>query len=194
MHVIGLSGPKGSGKDTVGEIIKSLVPMSRTIAYADPIKAVIQSLFDLDPSSNEQYDLFKRTAVEYSLTGYLRNSVEGRHLVREIGMLMRSYNENQFTSYVEDQIKHNPSKLWVVTDMRFENELRSLKHLDAVLINVVRPGFEYDGHVTESGFPEGTFHYTIVNQGDRSDLVMQVECLLDNIFSTWSCDETHSWA
>lgn len=191
--MIGISGPKGSGKDTVGQIITQLAPISKTIAYADPIKRVIQHLFDLNPESNEQYDLFKRTKVEYGLSGHLQHGVEGRHLVREIGMLMRSYNENQFTDYVEEQIRREPNKLWVVTDMRFDNELRSLQKMNAVLINVMRPGYRYDGHVTETGFDRTLFDHTIINDGNIDDLTRTVDSVLEDIFLKWSCDETHSW-
>lgn len=189
--MIAISGPKGSGKDTVGQIIQQLTPQSRTIAYADPIKRVIQHLFDLNPENNDQYDLFKRTSVHYQLNGYLDNGVEGRHLVREIGMLMRSYDENQFTRYVEEQIKLNPSKLWIVTDMRFNNELISLRKLNATIVQVVRPGYKFDGHATETGFSDDVFDYTIVNDGNMDDLTRHVEDVLDDILLKWSCDETH---
>lgn len=191
--MIAISGPKGSGKDTVGQMIKEYVPQSKTIAYADPIKKVIQHLFDLDPESNEQYDLFKRSYVGYTLSGYISNNVEGRHLVREIGMLMRSYNENQFTDYVEEQIKRDPNKLWIVTDMRFNNELISLQKLGAILIKVSRPGYNYDGHVTETGFSDDVFDYNILNTGTTETLSLSVASVVDDIFLKWSCDETHSW-
>ena len=87
-YVIAFTGPKGSGKDTAASIANKLIPNSEVIAFADPIKEVIMSLFDL--ATVEQYDMFKRTQLNYTLPGYLSHGVPGRNVVREIGMLMRS--------------------------------------------------------------------------------------------------------
>jgi len=116
--IIALTGAKGSGKDTVAGIIKAKYDNVATIAFADPIKNVVQHIFNLDPSGVDQYDLFKRTDLNFQLPGYLSQSVHARHVVREIGMLMRGYNEKQFADYVEEQFKQHPDKLWVITDQQ----------------------------------------------------------------------------
>ena len=53
--------------------------------------------------------------------------------------------------YVEDKIKDNPNVNWVVTDVRFPNEVELIKRLGGVLIEINREGYTYDQHVTESG-------------------------------------------
>lgn len=46
MTIIGLMGKARHGKDTVGAIIRSLIPKSETIALADPIKSICREIFD----------------------------------------------------------------------------------------------------------------------------------------------------
>lgn len=155
--IIALCGAKGSGKDTVAKKIGELyshVSRVKTVAFADPIKKMVQHIFDLDPSSEDQYDKFKRTQVTYDLRGYMTHTVTGRHVVREIGMLMRSYNESQFVKYVNDAIDSNPGWIWVVTDLRFDNELEFLRNKGAFIVKLKRADASSDGHITERGFDD----------------------------------------
>lgn len=181
MQIIALTGTKGSGKDTVGSLIQAMVPESKTIAFADPIKKVIQGLFDLDKNDIDQYDKFKRGFMEYSLPGYFRHSVPSRHIVREVGMLMRSYDEEQFCRYVLTQMIHNPNVLWIVTDLRFDNELKMVKGLGGIVVRIQRPNYKPDGHITEQGFADDVIDYNIVNDKDMNALKQQVEAVMKDI-------------
>lgn len=179
--MIALTGPKGSGKDTVARMIVEQYDNVKTIAFADPIKKVIQRLFDLDPSNNDQYDLFKRTSVSYQLPGWHNHSVSGRDLVREIGMLMRGYDDFQFNAYVIDHVNTKDADLWVVTDVRFDNEFELMRDLDVPIIQITRPGCDYDGHATERGFADKTVDFTIANDGSLSDLNTKTGIIVNNI-------------
>lgn len=193
LKVIALTGPKGSGKDTVGHLIKQyfIAPAWRahTIAFADPIKDVVKDLFDLE--TTQEYDDFKRTTINFSLPKMImcdmqQYQIEGRHLVREIGMLMRKYDQNQFTNYVIDEIKYHPNDVWVVTDLRFDNEWLALKQLGAKLINIKRPNYEYDGHITERGFNESLVDHQLLNDGDLAYLKTRVNSVMDSIMKEWA--------
>lgn len=189
MKVVALTGPKGSGKDTVGQLIGELYPdyKVKTIAFADPVKKVVQHLFDLNPESVDQYDLFKRTDVEYSLPGHLSHKVPGRHLVREIGMLMRKYDERQFTDYVFDTITSDHARLttmkmiYVITDMRFDNEYTMVKSFGGKIIKILRPNYHYDGHITERGFDDHLVDYKLMNDGDLEYLKTRVQIVMNSV-------------
>lgn len=164
--IIALTGSKGSGKDTVANFIAELYSHKtrcRKIAFADPIKKEIQHIFDLDPTNEKQYDLFKRTRVVYDLPGYLTHGTSGRHVVREIGMLMRRYNVNQFVDYVDHMIDSNPDDLWIVTDLRFDNEYMFLKERGAIVVKVTKPDLPHDAHITERGFDDNLCDVVFVN-------------------------------
>jgi hypothetical protein len=161
--VIGLHGAKGSGKDQFYKAVKAAFPLRviRKIAYADPIKNEVSDIFKLN--SEEDYDNFKRTFLEFKLGGGFVHQVEGRHVVREIGMLMRRYDEHQFVRHVEEGIRKEPDTIWCVTDLRFANELNSIKHLNGIVIKIKRSGFDFDGHVTEKEFPDNVCDHIIYN-------------------------------
>lgn len=96
---------------------------------------------------------------------------------------------------------------WVVTDVRFNNEVRSIKGRGGLLINVIRPfeqrypehkefadGFDYDkvdlkeadpkmyaklNHTTETELNDyDGFDYTLVNDGTLEDLLEKVKEVL----------------
>lgn len=186
LKMIALTGPKGSGKDTVARLITEQYDDVKTIAFADPIKKVINDLFELDPSNNDQYDAFKRTHVTYQLPGYMSHAVYGRELVREIGMLMRGYDDYQFNQYVVDRVNSESANLWIVTDVRFNNEFQLMKSMMVPIIQITRSGCNYDGHVTERGFAPGTVDFTITNDGSLADLNTQTENIVKKIMKEWA--------
>jgi hypothetical protein len=186
MKIIALTGPKGSGKDTVAEIIKHKYGTFynvKSIAFADPLKVVIQGLFNLE--TKEQYDLFKRADVSYQLPGHLTEQVEGRRLVREIGMMMRQYDDKQFTQYVWKEIAADPNALWVVTDLRFDNEYMMLKQLGAKIVKITRPQYEYDGHITERAFDDHLVDKILHNDGDLEYLNIRTDVVMTSILKEW---------
>lgn len=178
MKIVALTGPKGSGKDTVADIICRKLKHVKRVAFADPIKAVVQHIFLLDETDNYEYDRLKRSRLEV-YGGDLETtwkSIEGRHVVREIGMLMRSYDTSQFTKYVEREIVNamGYAEIFVVTDLRFDNEYEMLKFHGAEIVKIARPDYHYDGHVTERGFGDDTVDRIIDNNGSLEALEEQV--------------------
>ena len=178
MKVIALTGPKGSGKDTVADIIVNNHQYVTRVAFADPIKTIVQHIFKLDKTNNNQYDRIKRSRIEIcggDLETTWKN-VDGRHVVREIGMVMRSYDPSQFTKYVSDQIvkARDHSKIFVVTDLRFDNEYIMLKEYGAEIVKITRPDYHYDGHITERGFNDYLVDRIINNASSLEALEEQV--------------------
>lgn len=170
LKVIALTGPKGSGKDTVAKIFQNILGNNvHQVAFADPIKNEILRLFDL--KGIDDYDAFKRTEVSFEVNNFNRK-IEGRHLVREIGMMMRAYDEEQFNLYVKHKILYKPKDVWVVTDLRFDNEYEMLKHIGAVIVKVVNNRVKVDdSHITERGFDSDLIDFVLPNHGSMEMLV-----------------------
>jgi len=163
--VIGLHGAKGSGKDQFYKAAKEGFPELdiRKVAYADPIKNQICRIFNLD--GEDEYDSFKRTSLQFSLENNNPYNVDGRQVVREIGMLMRSYDESQFTKYVETEIEKAPNAIWCITDVRFMNEVISILHnLNGMIVKINRSGYTFDGHVTETEIPNEMCRHVIKSE------------------------------
>lgn len=183
--IIALCGAKGSGKDTVAKRIRALYPNVEveTIAFADPIKQKVQHLFQLRADSDAQYDRFKRTRVVYDLAGDTTYAVAGRHVVREIGMMMREYDEWQFINYVDQTIRANPTKLWIVTDLRFDNEYEFLSKRGAFVVKVTRAGCGFDQHISERGFEDAQCHAVLNNDTSLSELDDQIVEIFDKVIN-----------
>jgi energy-coupling factor transporter ATP-binding protein EcfA2 len=191
LKVIAITGPKGSGKDTIGQIIKENYTDVETIAFADPIKKEIQHIFQLDLGSNEDYDRFKRSNLTAHSTfrdtdvPTTWKNISGRHVVREIGMLMRRYDEKQFAAYVKQKIQEQPNKIWVVTDLRFDNEYTMLKDIGAKFVKIKRPAYTYDGHITEREFNDSQVDRIIMNDNSLEYLRIRIEVVMKNIMKEW---------
>jgi hypothetical protein len=189
-RIIALTGSKGAGKDTVSKFMKEYGKQNgldvRSVAFADPIKKEISRLFDLDPSDNLQYDLFKRTDVSFQLPGFINHTVSARHLVREIGMLMRKYDEDQFIRYVFRTIDANPQAIWIVTDMRFKQEYDLLKHVyNSKKIKIKRENQEKDNHITEIGFDDSMVDFIIENFKTENELKVLSLNIFQTILKEW---------
>lgn len=196
MKIIALTGAKGSGKDTVGDIMQALstsidyvvgwrVPVKK-IAFADPIKRQIEHIFNLNTNNNDQYDLFKRSVLNYNIADQETRSVEARHVVREIGMLMRSYDDKQYVNYVRAAINNDPNAVWVITDLRFDNEYMMLREMGAIITKIVRPQVDSDGHITERGFGDHMVDKIIMNDGNMEYLETRVEWTMNSISKEWA--------
>lgn len=186
MKVIALTGPKGSGKDTVANIICAKYAHVEKAAFADPIKKAVQHIFQLDGHSSYEYDRLKRSKISYDdpATQTTWRGIDARHVVREIGMLMRSYDEQQFNRYIQTFIieaAERRSSIFVVTDLRFDNEYIMLRRHGAKIVKITRPDYKYDGHITERGFDDPLIDYVIDNDYSLIALEEKVTEVVDKI-------------
>jgi hypothetical protein len=188
--IIALTGAKGCGKDTTASILRDAYSISgerlvRPIAFADPIKHEVMRIFNLD--TIDQYDTFKRSIIQSNNV-----TIDGRHVVREIGMLMRRYDVNQFVEYVDQQINsvdENPNRdtIWVITDLRFDNELIHLQNLGAKIVKIDRPlGNVIDTHITERGFDNSVCDIIIENKTTLGEYTSEVLKVFDKKLMEWN--------
>jgi hypothetical protein len=67
---------------------------------------------------------------------------------------------------------------WIITDMRFENELEAIVKKGGITIRVVRPGTVVGNHPSEVALDGFIMHYEIINDGTIEDLVEKVREIL----------------
>lgn len=167
-----LSGSKGVGKDTFADILVKDYKFIKC-AFADKIREQIKFLLQLN--TDEEYDIVKRSKLLMLDHPGREHLIDGRHLVREIGMLMLSYDQHQFTKYVLEIFDHNEDV--VVADMRFEHELAAMQRLrifpDIKFIKIINSHLEQDDHVTEKGFSDKIFDHIIDNSEKNLDHLKQ---------------------
>jgi len=167
--IIALTGPKSAGKDYFANFAIRSNPqqMISKIAFADPIKNDIITIFGL--ISELEYDEFKRADITFDINGYT-NHIDGRKIVRGYGMMKRSFDPDQFVSYVRAETQKFPQAVWIITDLRFQNELDWLREAKATIIKIKRDGVYYDGHVSEIDLvPDSECDFAITNDGSIAD-------------------------
>ena len=67
---------------------------------------------------------------------------------------------------------------WIITDMRFPNEMEAVKERKGITIKVVRPGVLVGTHASEIALDDAEFDYEIENNGTIEDLVEKVRQIL----------------
>ncbi len=75
---------------------------------------------------------------------------------------------------------------YIVTDMRFKNELEKIKSVDNdhFLIRIDRPGVATSTHISEISLDDyEDWDFKIVNNGSIDDLLIQVKLMLDKFFT-----------
>jgi len=175
--LVGICGKAGAGKDTIGDHMVDEYGFEK-ISLADPIKRITQDIFVLD-----DYTVHDRVAREKDLPDWKGWSV--RKLLQFIGTEL--FRENIDTEiWVKSlwlRVKKNPDKNYVVTDIRFPNEMEFFQDKgkeDFVSIKVIRDGF--DGAVGLSGHESEKYdleaEHTLYNNGEISDLHKDIDKLM----------------
>jgi len=74
----------------------------------------------------------------------------------------------------ETKIWETPISKWIITDMRFPNEMEAVVARGGITIRVVRPGTSVGTHPSEIALDDAKFDYEIINDGTIADLIDKV--------------------
>lgn len=187
--IIGLTGLKGSGKDTVAAYLIKQHGFERR-AFADPLKKSVAALLKIP---YHEVDIMKNdNAIEISLEAPMPDSlgVVSRFTFREF--LQRYGTEAHRDVFGEDfWVDHclpmghyYPNKKIAITDVRFESEAKRVRLLEGSIVYVDRPGLgTEDQHRSEAGLPGKYIDYVLVNDGSIDTLDVRIELMLDDLLS-----------
>jgi|SRR5215471_3216268 len=183
--LIGLTGLKGAGKDTVAAFLVKQHGFERR-AFADPLKKSVAALFDIpfhhvdklknDPhaivsltvhETGETHDLTFRTFLQRYGTEAHRDVPEmGHDFWVELLLPVRGY-------YAERNI--------VISDVRFDNEAKRITLLDGINVEVSRAtAVSKDPHRSEDGIDPDLVDYTIFNNGSLDELGSGVDVMIEH--------------
>jgi hypothetical protein len=99
---------------------------------------------------------------------------DGLHPNAWVNALMCEYKRPKMSEY-------NPSN-WIITDVRFPNELAAVNDVNGLTIRVVRPQIETANfkpqHASETSLDKAEFDYEIINDGSIEDLIEKVRQIL----------------
>lgn len=170
--LIGLTGAKGAGKDTVADHLEYMYNF-KTMAFALPIKAALSAMHGvpismfMDPLKKEvpQPKLLGRTPrflMETMGTGWGRDMVD------------KDYWVNLLSLNARECLAANVSV--VVSDVRYDNEAQLVKDLGGEVWHIARGETIYtpSDHSSEAGVSDQYIDFRIINDSTLRMLYTQI--------------------
>lgn len=188
MFKVAICGKANTGKNTVGKLInKSLYKEfvgKRTIscdyiAFADPIKKIVRTMFpDLPEKFLTGSSKFRSEIVPGAFKDGKPLTV--RQLLIDIGTSGRAYKETIWLDAFDSAFQKSVDKqktLVIVTDVRFVNEFSHLKKRGFYNIRLLRDEHLKIDHASETaqdGIRNDEFDFVLNNNGSLKDLKAEV--------------------
>lgn len=187
--IIGLGGKIGSGKSTLAN---ALVEMGwKRISFADPLKKLVAEMIGVRPEEINNLKNVRKlytfgttiaiyiaketgldgTMIERLLKDKTFNDV--REILQYIGTdVIRRLRPDWHCQKLKERILNEPEFNYVVDDIRFPNELETIKNLgNSSVWYIDRPGNEANGHSSENSLsPKDFGGNVIVNDGTVEEL------------------------
>ena len=147
-RIIGLTGKKFCGKDTVANYFVDNYGYTK-IAFADILKDVCKIIFGLTDKQlntdekeiiDEIWKVSPRQIMQFVGTDLFRNQLQ---------LLIPFVKEDIWILCVKHKIL-DVTKKFIISDVRFENELAMIKELDGKIININRTTVFDDKHISET--------------------------------------------
>jgi len=171
VKLIGITGYKGSGKDTIAEYLVREKGF-KTISFADKLRDVCSDVFNLD------MDYFTDTQLkEQSLEQYPGWTPRG--ILIQIGTPgFRTICNDVWINYAMRTIDQHPNTKWVIPDIRFANEASHILDKNGKLLRVERDGCKLGNDLPETGlYKDYPDLLTIRNNEDKKSLYRMLDFL-----------------
>lgn len=160
MRLIGISGKINSGKDTAAEVIQRLHPEYEIKKYAEKLKIITSLMTGIDRPLLEDREVKDKLLPDYSMTVREFMQKLGTDAVRD-GLHTNAWVNALFADLNEDS-------RWLVTDVRFENEVTAIKERGGHIIRIERPGLETGTHPSETALDGRNDLFDAIIHNNRS--------------------------
>lgn len=176
MKIIGITGQKRSGKDTIAKLLNKKYKYE-IYHFADPIKSMLSTLLNyVDANDNSFFEDRKEENIDPLNASYRKlaqtlGTEWGRNLISDniwVDVLA-------FNSQWEDAI--------VIPDVRFDNEAKWVKSQNGIIISVTRNNESNDSHASEQGIDKQYIDYAVTNDSDIAALYDSVIQIMNQIQS-----------
>lgn len=173
--IIGVAGPARSGKNEVAKYLQKYHAFHED-SFAMPIRTACMAVLGI------------KTLEELDEVKQIPHPLLGGKTPREFMQLMGTEFGRQMIwepIWVESCLGRcsNYDRV-VISDVRFENEVKAVKSRGGFIIRVDRPSvrIEQSSHASETGFPSEYIDFEIVNDEALSDLYSKIESIMKEIF------------
>ena len=166
MKIIGISGKKGSGKDTFAQFLKEELEkqLGKTVKV-DSFAANLKYCCAL--ISGQPDYLFYNQDMKDRKAGFL--NFTNRELMQKFGDLTRSLDKDIWVKSLFNRYLDNPPEYLIVSDVRFKNEAEHINKLGGILIRIESDRIKEDNHISEIELDNySKFNLLIENNIDTS--------------------------
>jgi len=178
IKLLGIAGKKKVGKNLAAKYIQDILRkkdpsrLIGEIGFADGVKytaaealSINRMTFFEDKNKEKLFRIGKGTELT------------GREILQRVGTeLFRAGLCNDFWIYrLMKVIKAQPDFFFVITDVRFVNEVKAIEANNGVVIRLTRETGLEDSHISETSLSDYTFPATINNDGTKEELYKELE-------------------
>ena len=165
MKIIGITGKRCSGKDTVYAALQGAALNIQRVAFADPLKAeCAQALgITLEELEDGKATIF-RPLLQWWGTEWRRNRFGEDYWINQMIAKLEGIRNSSLPD----------GTIVAITDCRFQNEVDMVRALGGKVVKVIRPGLPedaYGAHVSEA------------IDGLESDLVLTNDKTLEDFYA-----------
>jgi hypothetical protein len=167
--IIGLTGRKGSGKDSACEKTVGWQKLS----FAEPVKEICRYVFGLSKRETD--------------SPYLKDMPLDRWPFDSPRKLMQVVGTDMFRNaypdvWVKRFMRTLGSRNVIVTDVRFQNEVDAIKERGGYVVKIVRPNLQKtDLHSSETGIDSLQVDATIVNDLSKDHLHKEFQKFIESV-------------
>lgn len=172
--LVALSGKASSGKDVVASMLKGKGFKHR--AFATQVKRIAKQMFDL--TEEEVNDAILKEEVN------LRWGKTPRAILQQIGVKLREIHPDIWVQYVfnDFELYDMDKERFVISDMRFPNELAAIRAAGGFCVRIHRPGAKSktgSKDISETALDtEKSWDWALDNSKDIEHLQRQVNEML----------------
>jgi hypothetical protein len=193
--IIAICGAKRSGKDVLAQHLVDKYNYER-IAFAQPLKLAIKSLFNFDDDQvgsgedkgtgrkdiiDERWGITPRTALQFFGTEIMQEKIQ-----EILPDMKKNFFANTLKSHIENA---EEGKKFVISDLRFIHEyymlanLSNIAHKDKMIVRVIRPSknrikVQQEPHVSELEYTNIPYDIIMINNGSIEEYISRFEKII----------------
>jgi hypothetical protein len=160
MILIGISGKKRSGKNTIADMLSSITSRKvYQIALADALKNEVAQATGVSRIFIDEHKTQFRPILQWWGTDFRRHFVSDNYWILKLGKAIRDH-------------QASPQDIIVVPDVRFKDEYKFIMDIGGTMIRVERDYVNgvTDSHQSEIDLDDVKFQHVITNNGTLDEL------------------------